>query len=93
LFQKHAVWLADQNQSLQATRDWNRKFPKQPIHIAWQDSQWSMLNNWGMPTFYIFKHGKLVEEWNGWPSDSAALKTVRIKLQAAGVLAKSSKGS
>jgi len=52
-----------------------------------------MLNSWNMPTFYVFKHGKLVEEWNGWPSDSAALNTVRTKLQAAGILNKGPKGS
>lgn len=85
LFSAHAVWLADQNESLAATRDWNHKFPNQPMSVAWQDKQWHMLNSWNIPTFYVFKQGKLVEQWTGWPGNSA-LQTVREKLKAAGIL-------
>lgn len=93
LFHQYAIWLADDNQSIAATRDWNREFPDQPIHIAWQNSQWPMLDNWAMPTFYVFRHGKLIEEWSGWPGDGTALATVRTELQKAGVLSQGSKGS
>lgn len=86
LFAKHAIWLADQNDSIDTAADWNREFPDQPIHIAWHDSEWSMLDDWSMPTFYIFEHGKLATEWSGWPHGSGPLQTLRMHLKQAGVL-------
>ncbi|HEX5340391.1 MAG TPA: hypothetical protein VFX47_05880 [Gammaproteobacteria bacterium] len=83
LFSQHAVWLEDQAQSPAATQDWNREFPDQPIYVAWENSQWSMLDDWLIPTFYVFRHGKLVQEWSGW--GDSGMKTLRQKLAAAGV--------
>lgn len=65
LFAKQAIWLASQGTPFAAAAEWNRHFPDQPIHVAWQDSEWSMLDDWSMPTFYVFRQGQLVDKWSG----------------------------
>lgn len=85
LFARYAVWLADQGESIDSARDWNREFPDQPIHIAWRDEDWPRINSWAMPTFYVFRHGHLVEKWSGWPADTG-MQTLRDKLHEAGLL-------
>ena len=82
VFTHHAIWLAAQNESFSAIVDWNRKFPDQPIHVAWQDSEWSMLDSWTMPTFYVFRHGQLVKRFTGWHD----VKTLKQSLREAGLL-------
>jgi hypothetical protein len=77
VFAGHAIWLAAQNESLDAAIDWNREFPDQPIHVAWQDSEWSMLDSWAMPTFYIFRHGQLVKKFSGWQDVNALKQSLR----------------
>jgi hypothetical protein len=73
LFAKHAIWLASQSTPFAAAAEWNRRFPDQPIHVAWQDSEWSMLDDWSMPTFYVFRQGRLVDKWSGY--DMGQLRT------------------
>lgn len=85
LFARHAIWLADQATSIADAADWNRKFPDQPIHIAWHDSEWTMLDDWTMPAFYVFRHGKLVDHWDGWPAGSG-MQTLRKHLRGDGLL-------
>ncbi|GAA0258774.1 hypothetical protein [Rhodanobacter caeni] len=82
IFAADAIWLASQGERLSAVIDWNREFPDQPIHVAWQDSEWSMLDSWAMPTFYVFRHGRLVKKFSGWSNAT----TLKQSLQAAGVL-------
>lgn len=82
LFARDATWLASQNESFDAVRDWNHEFPDQPIHVAWQNSEWPMLDSWAMPTFYVFRHGQLVEKFSGWYD----LPTLKQSLREAGVL-------
>jgi hypothetical protein len=82
VFTGHAIWLAAQGESLDAAIDWNRKFPDQPIHVAWQDNEWSMLDSWAMPTFYIFRHGQLVKKFSGWEDAN----TLKQSLREGGVL-------
>lgn len=85
LFVRHAIWLADQGESIAAARDWNREFPDQPIHIAWANREWQRLDDWSMPTFYVFRHGELVQQWSSWPPESGMTR-LRRNLQQAGVL-------
>ncbi len=82
IFARNAIWLASQNESFGAVSDWNREFPEQPIHVAWQDSEWSMLDNWAMPTFYVFRHGRLLKKFSGWYD----MNTLKQSLREAGVL-------
>ncbi len=86
LFTRHAIWLADQSASVNEALQWNRQFPGQPIHIAWKNSEWSKLDDWGMPTFYVFRHGTLVDKWSGWPTDAGGIQTVRQRLHKDGLL-------
>lgn len=82
IFASHAIWLASQNEYFSSVTKWNREFPDQPIHIAWQNSEWSMLDSWAMPTFYVFRHGRLVKKFSGWFD----VKTLKQSLHEAGVV-------
>ena len=82
IFASDAIWLASQNEYFSSVTDWNREFPDQPIHIAWQNSEWSMLDSWAMPTFYVFRHGRLVKKFSGW----FGANTLKHSLHEAGVL-------
>ncbi|WP_426700530.1 hypothetical protein ACPPVV_14170 [Rhodanobacter sp. Col0626] len=73
LFAKHAVWLTSPGESLTQVPEWNRKFPDQPLHVAWQYSDWPMIDRWSMPNYYVFRDGRLVKSFQGW-KDLANLK-------------------
>lgn len=77
LFASGAIWLASENESFDAVGDWNREFPELPIHVAWHDSEWSMLDSWAMPTFYIFRHGRLAKKFSGWNGVNALKQSLR----------------
>lgn len=81
-FADDAIWLASENESFGAVADWNREFPDQPIHVAWKDSEWAMLDDWAMPTFYVFRHGQLVKKFSGWYD----VRTLKQSLREAGML-------
>jgi hypothetical protein len=66
LFREHAVWLADENESLGDVLTWNREFPDQRMYVAWRNDEWPMLTSWNIPTFYVFRDGKKVDQWSGW---------------------------
>lgn len=82
LFADHALWLASEGESFDAVVDWNREFPRQPIHVAWRNSEWSMLDSWAMPTFYVFQDGRLSGRFSGWHN----LQTLKQSLREAGAL-------
>ena len=66
-----ALWLAPQSRSLDvsAIQDWNRKHPTMQIHTVNRRSDWPSLENWGTPTFYFLRDGKVVETVVGWPRE------------------------
>lgn len=66
LFREHAIWLAGENEPLPAVLDWNRTYPDQSMHVAWRNDEWSMLKSWDIPTFYVFRDGKQIDQWSGW---------------------------
>lgn len=82
LFARHGVWLASQAEQFDSAVEWDRHFPDQPIHIAWTNSEWSMLDSWDMPTFYVFRHGQLKGKFSGWHD----LPTLKTSLRKAGAL-------
>ena len=82
LFARHAIWIASQRESIHSVTDWNHKFQDQPIRLAWQDSEWSMLDSWAMPTFYVFRNGHLISKFSGWHD----LATLKQSLREAGAL-------
>lgn len=81
LFRQHAVWLAAESTPPADAMTWNRAFPTQPIHVAWRDREWSMLDSWAMPTYYVFRDGREVARWSGW----LGLDALRAELTRAGV--------
>ncbi len=81
LFHQHAVWLAADATSPADAAAWNRAFPSQPIHIAWRQREWAMLDSWAMPTYYVFRHGREVARWHGW----LGLQALRTELNKASV--------
>lgn len=81
LFRQHAVWLAADATSPADAAAWNHAFPSQPIHIAWRQREWTMLESWAMPTYYVFRHGREVARWHGW----LGLDALRAELTRAGV--------
>jgi hypothetical protein len=81
LFRQHAVWLATDAMSPADAAAWNRAFPTQPIHIAWRQREWAMLDSWAMPTYYVFRHGREVARWHDW----LGLDALRTELTKAGV--------
>ncbi|OOG60034.1 hypothetical protein [Rhodanobacter sp. C03] len=85
IFKQHAIWLGSQNEKLGDVSEWNREHPGQPMNIAWQDSEWSMLDSWAMPTFYIFQHGKLVNKFSGWSHETEP-RQLRAALHQVGLL-------
>jgi len=82
LFERHSLWLASPAQPIEDVSTWDRQFPGLPMHVAWRQDEWSMLPDWGMPTYYVFRHGRLAERFHGW------LGTARLKqeLRRAGAL-------
>lgn len=82
LFANHAIWLASENESFAAVIEWNQEFPDQPIHVAWRNNEWSMLDTWAMPTFYVFHKGQLTQKFSGWYN----LKTLKQSLREAGAI-------
>lgn len=70
LFATHGIWLADQGESIPRVAQWNRDFPRQPMHVAWKNEEWVQLDEWAMPTFYILRDGEVVDRWSGWPADT-----------------------
>lgn len=82
LFARHSVWLAEPSQPLEAVAEWNRQFADLPMHVAWRQDEWPMLPSWAMPTYYIFRHGRLVARFGGWQGTSE----LRRALHAAGAL-------
>lgn len=85
IFKQHAVWLGSQSEKLDDVSEWNREHPDQPMNIAWQASEWSMLDSWAMPTFYIFQHGKLVDKFSGWSKEMEP-QQLRAALRQVGLL-------
>lgn len=84
-FREHALWLAADRESLDNVIEWNRQHADQPMLVSWRGDEWSMLDSWSMPTFYLFHHGKLLARWSGWSHD-AGLETLRAQLHKADAL-------
>jgi hypothetical protein len=66
LFASHSIWLAAPSQPIEDVADWNRAFPDLPMHVAWRQEEWPMLPDWSMPSYYVFRHGRLARRFSGW---------------------------
>lgn len=66
LFTQHSIWLAMPAQPIEDVSAWNRQFPDLPMHVAWRQDEWSMLPSWAMPTYYVYRNGRLAKKFSGW---------------------------
>ena len=82
LFARHSTWLAVPSQPIEDVSAWNRQFPDFPMHVAWNQDEWSMLPGWSMPTYYIYRNGRLVKQFSGW----LGMDKLRQSLHEAGAL-------
>jgi hypothetical protein len=39
---------------------WNSAHPATPMTLVYRESEWTMINHWTIPTFYVLDHGKVV---------------------------------
>ena len=82
LFAQHSIWLAAPSQRIEQVVDWNREFRDLPMHVAWNQDEWSVLPDWGMPTYYVFRHGRLAKRFSGW----LGITRLKQSLREAGAL-------
>ena len=67
----HLVWLAPVGLRLdyEVLEAWNKTHTDQSIVLARHTADWSMINSWGTPTFYLMHDGKMVANFSGWPHE------------------------
>ena len=77
LFQKHSLWLMPQDEALNIgqMRRWQNEHPDQPLAMAFNQSDWTELDDWSTPIFYFLKHGSVVYKVTGWPPTEGDLAT------------------
>lgn len=72
-FRRHARWLSlppGSEDFLQTIRTWNREHPHTSLQPIYDRDEWSVLPpGWEMPTFYLVRHGRVIAQTKGWPSD------------------------
>ena len=83
-----AIWLmpVEGDLDIGAVKRWNAEHPKQSMVYAYDKDGWSMLSEWGTPTFYFFKNGHVVAQSVGWRSDEEGVAALRQNLKKIGLL-------
>lgn len=87
VFTEHAHWLAPQGPQLdmEEFQEWNRDHPEAPMHIAYQASEWPLVDAWATPTFYFLRDGVVAAKVVGWPAEGRFAE-LREALQRIGLL-------
>lgn len=82
------IWLmpVEGNLDVGAVRQWNAEHPEQSMVYAYKKEGWSMLPDWGTPTFYFFKRGRVVAQQVGWRSDAEGVAALRGNLKKIGLM-------
>src|SRR3546814_17041083 len=67
VFARHAPWLVSTpgNESIDAARDWNRRFPDAQVEIIHDRGEWSILPTCSIPKFHIVRGGKVMATGQG----------------------------
>ena len=89
VFARHAHWLVSVPgvESIDAVRQWNRRFPDAQAEMIHDRSEWSIFPTWSMPKFHIVRGGKVVETVKGWPRSPASNRQPLVDaLRRAGLL-------
>lgn len=90
VFARHAQWLTlpPGREQIGLARDWNRRFPKAQVAMAYDLREWDMLPDWNTPVFYIVRDGKVIEQAVGWRRgvDAGSRQPLIDALRRAGLL-------
>ena len=73
VFARHARWLslAPGAEDLQSIRDWNLRHPQAPMLPIHSREEWTLFEDWQMPTFHVVRQGRIVASIRGWRSGDA----------------------
>ncbi|MGN6112619.1 MAG: hypothetical protein ACTHOC_06385 [Luteimonas sp.] len=69
VFAAHAHWMMQSpgTEDQAAVRDWNQRFPGAQARQIYDRGEWTMLPpGWSMPTFYVVRDGRVIDELVGW---------------------------
>ncbi|AKC80868.1 hypothetical protein XB05_20635 [Xanthomonas arboricola] len=63
------VWLAPVGQRIyyDVLKEWNAEHPDQEIMLARSTADWSMVEQWATPNFYLLRDGHVISHFSGWP--------------------------
>ena len=88
LFRDHGTWMASTREltGYARLREWNRTHPATPISVMTSPARWPMLDELaGVPAFYIFRDGELMDTVTGWPLDEGNREVLLAALERAGI--------
>jgi hypothetical protein len=89
VFAAHAHWLMQSPgaEDPAAVRDWNLRFPGAQARQIYDRSEWSMLPpGWPMPTFYVVRDGRVIDELTGWKRGGDSRDALVAMLRRHGLL-------
>jgi len=52
--------------------EWNAANPSMPIHAPYSATQWKGIDATGIPSFYLLRNGKVVDQLTGWSDNGKA---------------------
>lgn len=81
--QRSALWIVPPSRDLQldTLRAWNDAHPRQRMFMVYRTIQWSFVDDWSTPVFYVLDDGKLAAKITGWPDDNRSLELLRAALK------------
>jgi hypothetical protein len=68
VFASRARWLTlpPGRERIDLAREWNRRFPRAQVTMAYDQREWALLPSWSTPVFYFVRDGKVVDRVTGW---------------------------
>ena len=68
-----ALWIVPGERSLDFERiaKWNGDNPSLQLSLVHKEQDWTFVDDWSTPTFYIMHEGKVVDRVVGWPRDGS----------------------
>lgn len=87
LFEHRALYLfpPEGNLGEDLLAEWHTQHPSLVGKVAYAKKEWPMVSEWGTPTFYFLRDGKVVQHVSGWPAEGRRDK-VRAALREVGLL-------
>jgi len=74
LRQVHLVLVTAPNAPIETRliSEWNAANPSMPIHAPYSAAQWKGIDAKGIPSFYLLRNGKVVDQHTGWSDKGKA---------------------